>query len=123
MTYFNVDKRVRLGATQSGKQLFLDPSVRTTHMHVLGASGRGKSYFLEHLIRQDIRNSDGLCLIDPHGALYEKVVSWCAEHDDRVSWEKMISSGAVPTTVETVCLEWVRTAEAPEFKAIQKIIK
>ena len=30
------------------------PAARTTHMHVLGASGRGKSYFLEHLIRQDI---------------------------------------------------------------------
>ena len=45
------------------------------------------------------------------------------EHDYRIGWEKMIGSGAVPTTVEMVCLEWVRTAEAPEFKAIQKLIK
>jgi nicotinamidase-related amidase len=44
-------------------------------------------------------------------------------HDYRVGWEKMIGSGAVPTTVEMVCLEWVRTAEAPEFKAIHQLIK
>jgi nicotinamidase-related amidase len=45
------------------------------------------------------------------------------EHDYRVGWEKMIGSGAVPTTVEMACLEWVRTAQVPEFKAIQKLIK
>lgn len=45
------------------------------------------------------------------------------EHDYRIAWEKMTGSGAIPTTVEMACLEWVRTAEAPEFKAIQKIIK
>jgi nicotinamidase-related amidase len=45
------------------------------------------------------------------------------ERDYRVGWEKMIGSGAVPSTVEMVCLEWVRTAEAPEFKAIHRLIK
>jgi hypothetical protein len=35
----------------------------------------------------------------------------------------MVGSGAVPSTVEMVCLEWVRTAEAPEFKAIHRLIK
>lgn len=41
----------------------------------------------------------------------------------RIGWEKMIGSGAVPSTVEMVCLEWVRTAEAPEFKAVHALIK
>lgn len=45
-------------------------------MHVLGASGRGKSKFLEHLIREDIRQGNGLCLIDPHGYLYEDLLRW-----------------------------------------------
>ncbi len=45
------------------------------------------------------------------------------EHDYRTGWEKMIGSGAVSTTVEMACLEWVRTAQAPEFKAIQKLLK
>jgi nicotinamidase-related amidase len=43
--------------------------------------------------------------------------------DYRVGWEKMIGSGAVPSTVEMICLEWVRTAEAPEFKALHRLIK
>lgn len=80
---------LHLGATQSGKALYIDSDVRKTHMHVLGASGRGKSFFLEYLIRQDIRNSDGLCLIDPHGELYRKVVTWCAEHS-YLSWDRLI---------------------------------
>lgn len=45
------------------------------------------------------------------------------ETDYRIGWEKVIGSGAVPSTVEMVCLEWVRTAEAPEFKAIHRLIK
>ena len=45
------------------------------------------------------------------------------ERDYRIGWEKMIGSGAVPSTVEMVCLEWVRTAESPEFKAIHRLIK
>jgi nicotinamidase-related amidase len=45
------------------------------------------------------------------------------EHDYRIGWEKIIGSGAVPATVEMTCLEWVKTAAIPEFKAIQKLIK
>lgn len=45
------------------------------------------------------------------------------ELDYRVAWEKLIGSGAVPASVEMVCLEWVRSAESPLFKAIHKLIK
>jgi nicotinamidase-related amidase len=45
------------------------------------------------------------------------------ETDYRIGWDKLIGSGAIPTTVEMACLEWVKTAAAPEFKAIQKLIK
>jgi len=44
-------------------------------------------------------------------------------HDLEVGWQKIIGSGAIPSSVEMVCLEWVRTAEAPEFKAIHRLIK
>ena len=50
-------------------------------------------------------------------------ISARAETDLRVGWEKMIGSGAVPASVELVCLEWVRTAESPHFKAIHRLIK
>jgi len=45
------------------------------------------------------------------------------ETDYRVGLEKMIGSGAIPSSVEMVCLEWVRTADATEFKAVQRLIK
>ena len=45
------------------------------------------------------------------------------EHDYRVGWEKMVGSGAIPSSVEMVCLEWVRTAADPEFKRVQKLLK
>lgn len=43
--------------------------------------------------------------------------------DRDVGWAKAIQCGAVPATVEMAALEWVRTAQAPEFKAIHSIIK
>ena len=57
----------------------------------------------------------------PHVA--HDAISSRHEKDHRVGWEKLLGSGAVPTTVELACLEWVRTAAVPEFKAIHKIIK
>jgi len=50
-------------------------------MHVIGMSRQGKSYFLEHLIRQDIANYNGVCVIDPHGEMYANLVDWCAAND------------------------------------------
>jgi nicotinamidase-related amidase len=45
------------------------------------------------------------------------------EADYAVGWQKMIASGAVASSVEMACLEWVRTAAAPEFKLVQRLIK
>ncbi len=47
-------------------------------MHVMGASGQGKSKFLEHCIREDILAGHGVCLIDPDGEVYENIIAWCA---------------------------------------------
>lgn len=73
-------RAVSLGIDPQGKPVAVTPGERSTHMHVVGASGRGKSKFLEQLIRQDIRHRHGLCLIDPHGTLYQDVVAWCARN-------------------------------------------
>jgi hypothetical protein len=47
---------------------------RRAHMYVIGKTGTGKSTLLETLIRQDIKNGEGLALLDPHGDLVEKVL-------------------------------------------------
>jgi len=43
--------------------------------------------------------------------------------DGEVAWQKMTGSGAVPSSTEMICLEWVRTAEAAEFRDIHRLIK
>lgn len=71
-------KSVLLGREKkTGRGVYIDPKTRSTHMHVIGSTGVGKSKFLEHLIREDILNNNGLCLIDPHGYLYNDIVQWC----------------------------------------------
>ncbi len=45
------------------------------------------------------------------------------EIDYHAGLQKLEGSGVIPCSVEMVCLEWVRTAEAPEFKAVQRLIK
>ena len=66
---------IPIGTVQPGK-LKLHDDMRRTHMHVLGISQQGKSYFLEQMIRQDILSGNGVCVIDPHGELYDNVVRW-----------------------------------------------
>lgn len=46
---------------------------RSTHLYVVGATGTGKTKFLESLIRQDITSGNGFCVIDPHGDLVEDI--------------------------------------------------
>lgn len=60
----------------SNSKVVLKPKDIETHMHVIGASGAGKSYFLEHIIRQKISKGHGVCLIDPHGEMYDNLVTW-----------------------------------------------
>ena len=49
---------------------------RTRHHYCIWKSGTWKSVFLQTLARQDIRNGDGICLIDPHGDLAEDMLAY-----------------------------------------------
>lgn len=69
-----------IGFDVNGRRLFLDPSDRRTHMHVIGSSDSGKSKFLEWMMRGDLRNGQGFALLDPHGTLYQDVVNFAAHH-------------------------------------------
>ena len=46
---------------------------RLSHMHVLGATGVGKSTLLKALMRGDLEARRGFALLDPHGDLAEAV--------------------------------------------------
>lgn len=43
--------------------------------------------------------------------------------DYALGWEKMTGAGVIPATVESALLELTRTADTPEFKAVQRLIK
>ena len=57
----------------------LSPEQRTQHMHVVGASGTGKTTFLLNLIRQDIENGEGFAVLDPHGDLIDRILEYIPE--------------------------------------------
>ncbi len=48
---------------------------RLRHTYIIGATGTGKSTLLYNMIIQDIQAGKGVCVIDPHGDLYEEVLN------------------------------------------------
>jgi Type IV secretion-system coupling protein DNA-binding domain len=55
--------------------------LRTQHLGMLGLSGSGKTYLIEHMIRQDIQNGTGFVVFDVHGDLASNIVGYLAERD------------------------------------------
>jgi DNA helicase HerA-like ATPase len=47
---------------------------RRYHMYIVGKTGVGKSTLLLNMISQDVGNNEGVCTLDPHGDLVEKVL-------------------------------------------------
>ncbi len=54
--------------------IYMGPSDRLRHTYILGRTGGGKSWLIANMAIQDVRNGEGLCLIDPHGDLIEDVL-------------------------------------------------
>ncbi len=52
----------------------LSSEQRSQHMHVIGASGTGKSTFLINLIVQNIEQGEGIGVLDPHGDLIDQIM-------------------------------------------------
>ncbi|WP_187359736.1 type IV secretion system DNA-binding domain-containing protein [Mucilaginibacter ginsenosidivorans] len=53
----------------------LSRETRLRHLHILGATGTGKSTLLHSLILQDIYSGTGCCVLDPHGDLIDNVLN------------------------------------------------
>jgi hypothetical protein len=54
-------------------QIYIKKPDRQRHMYLIGKSGTGKTEFMTSLILQDIKNGSGVCVIDPHGDLVDRV--------------------------------------------------
>lgn len=56
------------------KPIHISLDDRRRHTYVIGKTGTGKSEFLKAMIMQDIKNGEGLAVIDPHGDLIDDVL-------------------------------------------------
>lgn len=68
-------------------ELFLTEEERQDHLHILGTTGEGKSRFIEHLIRGDIKQGNGVCFLDPtdRAETAYSVLRYCA----KIGFEKV----------------------------------
>ena len=59
---------------------------RENHTHILGSTGTGKSKLLEYMLRQDVLDRNiGLCLLDPHGSLYDEIMLFASHRYPRLA--------------------------------------
>jgi hypothetical protein len=56
------------------KEIRMKREDRFRHFYVIGQTGTGKSSIMQVMIRQDLRNGDGVAIVDPHGSLIEDIL-------------------------------------------------
>ena len=56
------------------KEIRMKTEDRFRHFYVIGQTGTGKSSILQVMIRQDLANGNGICVVDPHGSLIEDIL-------------------------------------------------
>jgi hypothetical protein len=56
------------------RPVYLAPEDRFRHFYVIGQTGTGKSSIFQTMVRQDLRENRGVCVIDPHGSLIESLL-------------------------------------------------
>lgn len=71
-----VDGPVNEATGLAGSIKGVSSDYRSTHFYVVGATGSGKSKFLQSLIIQDIIQNEGFGVIDPTGDLIKDVMAW-----------------------------------------------
>ena len=56
------------------RDVFIERDDRRRHMYIIGKTGTGKTEFLKQMILQDIKNGEGVGVVDPHGDLIEDIL-------------------------------------------------
>lgn len=76
------------GGVTLGRVLFRDDSRefglaledRRRHLCIVGKTGMGKTTLMQSMIASDMRQSLGLCVVDPHGDLAESLLGFVPSH-------------------------------------------
>ena len=53
---------------------------RRRHMYAVGQTGTGKTTMFKSMIIDDINNGEGVCVIDPHGDLFQEILGKIPKH-------------------------------------------
>ena len=61
-------------------QVFITPEDRLRHFYIIGQTGTGKTTLMKNMISQDIREGNGVCMIDPHGSDIQDILASIPEH-------------------------------------------
>jgi len=94
------------------KEIRITDDDRRRHMYLVGQTGTGKSVLLQNLAMQDMQNGKGLCVIDPHGELIEKLLSFVPK--DRIDDVIVLDPGDLGRPLGLNMLEFDETK--PEEK-------
>jgi len=73
---FNLEHFSYIGSTASNSHFGMSQTDRRRHLHIIGQTGTGKSTTLLHLISQDLAMGRGVALLDPHGDLAERALTF-----------------------------------------------
>lgn len=57
-------------------KIYLERDDRRRHQYIIGRTGTGKTELLKNMAIQDIKNGEGLCIVDPHGDFVEDVLQY-----------------------------------------------
>jgi Helicase HerA, central domain len=97
MTFWNHDPRILLGTKHIlhflTRKVSISPQQAQAHMHVLGKTGSGKSYFLAGLFLAMYEAGMPATLIDPHGDLAELVLQHLVQRGEfarRSAYERLV---------------------------------
>jgi len=55
-------------------KVYIERDDRRRHMYIIGRTGSGKTEIMKYMSVQDIKNGEGLCVIDPHGDFIEDIL-------------------------------------------------
>jgi hypothetical protein len=65
---------ILLGRDVDGAPVRMTEDIRGMHLHIIGGTRRGKSTLMRRMILEDIKAGHGVCVIDPHGTLINRVM-------------------------------------------------
>lgn len=73
---FDLERYSYIGRTVNNSDVLISQADRRRHLHIIGQTGTGKSTALLHLLSQDLAMGRGVALLDPHGDLSERALSF-----------------------------------------------